>query len=183
MNFKESLKNGRVGESIIAKYFMKKGYNILPVYENNESFKGPTVYKSDNSRLVAPDMIVFNPLKMFWVEAKHKSAFSWHRKTKRWVTGIDIKHYKDYLQVKDLVNFELWLLFLHKDGVAKDTPEDKVSPCGLFGNSINFLSENINHKSDKWGNSGMVYWGVEKLKFIESLENLGLKEINMNETF
>jgi len=43
---------------------------------------------------------------------------------------------------------------------AKDSP---ISPSGLFGNEINKLEKTINHSSDLWGKSGMVYWNKEDL--------------------
>ena len=98
MNFAECLEVGKAGESAIAGWFKRKGYCILPVYEKeiNEG-KGPQLFTPLVS-LIAPDLLIFNATKIFWVEAKHKEAFTWHRICQRWVTGIDLRHYKDYLE-------------------------------------------------------------------------------------
>lgn len=162
--FGQNLKIGKTGESVIANYFKNKGYCILPVYDVEiNSGKGPQLFTLEK-QLIAPDMFVFNGNKCYWVEAKHKTAFSWHRNTERWVTGIDLRHYRDYCEVDRITPWPVWLMFLHKGGQAKDSPID--SPSGLFGNTLKCLQDNENHRSNKWGNSGMVYWNIDSLKKI-----------------
>jgi hypothetical protein len=163
--FSEKLQFGKTGESEIAQWLRGRGLNVLPVYEVAQGqYKGPAIYTADGGDVIATDMLVFKGAKAFWIEAKHKSAFTWHRKTQRWVTGIDKRHYEEYLRIGELSDWPVWLLFLHKDGCAKDTPSGMISPTGLFGGELNYLRENINHTHDNWGNSGMVYWAHDKLK-------------------
>jgi hypothetical protein len=171
-NFHRQLQVGKVGESQIAHWFMSRGYAVLPVYEKETGdYKGPVLYTAGNEQRVAPDMLVFKKDRTLWIEAKHKSAFTWHRITNRWVTGIDSHHFNDYLAIAKLSEIPVWILFLHRVGVAKDTPEGKVSPVGLFGGEIEFLKENINHEHDNWGKHGMVYWAHDVLKKIAPLEH------------
>lgn len=164
-NFEYQLSIGKIGESYIAKWLQEKGCNILPVYEKEiKEGKGPTLFKADETKVICPDMLCFKKDSIFWVEAKHKTAFSWHRKTKRWVTGIDLNHYESYLEIaNNLVGWPVVLMFLHKDGIAKDTPEGMTSPTGLYGGDIKYLSENENHRHVNWGRHGMVYWNVDTL--------------------
>lgn len=174
MSFQEKLHEGKIGESYIAKWFQGKGYNVLPVYQIEiQENKGPTLFTSDNTQLICPDILVFKDKRVFWIEAKHKTAFSWHRLTKRWVTGIDIRHYEDYKRVATtLSGWPVYLMFLHKNGgVAKDTPSGMVSPTGLYGGEIMYLSENENHRHDNWGKSGMVYWSTEVLRKFDEYRN------------
>ena len=169
-NFERQLQVGKIGESQIARWFQGRGYNILPEYEKEISEgKGPTLWRADGENLICPDMLVFKQGKVYWIEAKHKTAFSWHRITRKWVTGIDIRHYADYLKVAE-EGWPVWLLFLHKDGIAKDTPDGLSSPTGLFGEEIHKLQDIENHRSENWGKSGMVYWSHDKLKKLASLE-------------
>jgi hypothetical protein len=164
MTFDEKLKVGKVGESIIANYFKNKGFIILPIYELEiKSGKGPQIFTSEK-QLIAPDMFILKDNKCFWIEAKHKNAFTWHRLTNRWVTGIDMRHYQDYCEVDNLTQYPVWLMFLHKGGKAKDSPDN--SPSGLFGNTLSYLQKHENHRSDKWGRQGMVYWSIGDLKKI-----------------
>lgn len=157
--FNKSLKMGKVGESYIANWLRSRGHNVLPVYEIEQGqFKGPAVYSADWREIVAPDMIAFQKEKIFWIEAKHKDAFSWHRKTQRFVTGIDLHHYYQYQEVAKIVNWPVWLLFLHRGGQAKDSP---ISPSGLYGGSLEYLKKHENHRHKNHGKLGMVYWAIE----------------------
>lgn len=173
MKFEQALEQGKTGESAIACYMRSKGYSILPVYEKLvDEYKGPTLFMSDGRQLVAPDMLVFNGKKTFWIEAKHKNAFSWHRISKQWTTGIDKHHYQQYLEVSKNSEWPVWLMFLHREGRAKDTPAGMIGPTGLFGEDIEILKHKVDHMHDNWGKHGMVYWGHGALKFICSLSAL-----------
>ena len=159
MNFHEQLAIGKAGESAIAKWLIRQGNSVLPVYEKiiNEG-KGPQLFTGIGG-LVAPDLFAFSKSgKMYWVEAKHKTAFSWWRKGKVFETGIDLCHYRDYLQVAERTGARVAILFLHKGGQAKDSPP---SPSGLYGNNIDVLSQHESHRHGGWGRSGMVYWTRE----------------------
>ena len=180
MGFKKQLHIGKIGESIIAEWLKHRGYNVLPVYEKEISEgKGPTLFTFDNKDIICPDIFVFNGETAFWVEAKHKSAFSWHRITKRWVTGIDLKHYYDYLEIANKYSsWPVFLLFLHRDGTAKDTPIGMISPTGLYGEDILILSGKENHRHENHGKTGMVYWAISSLNKYAHLEAMIIKKEN-----
>jgi len=163
VTFNEQLKFGQAGEGKISRWLREKGFSVLPVYEKIiNTGKGPQLYFPNDKKLIAPDMLIFKGEKIFWIEAKHKTAFSWHRLSRRWVTGIDLRHYVDYLEVDDNTKWPVWLFFLHDGGQAKDSPAE--SPRGLFGNKLSYLRINENHRHQNWGKSGMVYWSIDNLK-------------------
>jgi hypothetical protein len=165
MTFAQNLDYGQVGESRIAQWYKAKGYGVLPVYDiEKQTGKGPRLFMP-KGQLIAPDIFVFKQGAAFWIEAKHKNAFTWHRKTGRWVTGIDLRHYEDYCKVDETTPWPVWLLFLHDGGQAKDSPPD--SPKGLFGNSLAYLRDHENHRHQNWGKTGMVYWAIDSLKLID----------------
>ena len=145
----------------------------MPVYEQAEhKYKGPALYAVEGA-LIAPDMLVFQPKgKTVWIEAKTKDAFSWHRNTQRFVTGIDLRPYDDYQRVQAVSPWPIWLLFLQGEGVAKDTPPGKIAPTGLFGRPLAYLVQHENHRSPNWGRSGMVYWSSDTLLSIAPLCSL-----------
>jgi hypothetical protein len=173
VSFEKQLSIGKVGESRIARWLMKRGNLVLPVYEIAENqYKGPALYSASAS-IISPDMVVFNSGKVLWVEAKNKSAFTWHRKTSRFVTGIDKHHYYEYLRVSRQTKTPVWLLFLHGKGTAKDTPKGLTSPSGLFGGEVFSLNRLINHEHENWGKYGMVYWAESSLKKFASIEEVG----------
>lgn len=163
MSFADSLQFGRAAETDIARWLIQRHWNVLPVYEKViDEGKGPQLFMP-GANLIAPDLFAFksDEAEAYWIEAKHKTAFSWHRKTERWVTGIDMRHYKDYCRVDDSTPWPVWLLFLHLGGQAKDSPAD--SPAGLFGNRLSYLRDHENHRHANWGRTGMVYWALEAL--------------------
>lgn len=188
MNFAESLAIGKVGEGLIAKYMMSRGNSVLPVYEIEKATgKGPQLF-FDCGEYVAPDMIVFTDGGVMFIEAKHKSVFSWHRKSMRWTTGIDLRHYEDYLLVSAKTKTPVWLLFYHKE----DNPSandlsfgcPNKCPTGLYGGNLAFLVSHENHRSLPYdfsrgsfvghGKSGMVYWSENILKKIATKEEVEL---------
>tara|TARA_Y100000310_G_scaffold294855_1_gene325683 strand:- start:743 stop:1267 length:525 start_codon:yes stop_codon:yes gene_type:complete len=170
-NFEQRLTEGKQGESYISNWFKQRGFNIIPIYEKEiHEGKGPTLFLSSGPELVAPDLLVFKENKIIWIEAKHKNAFSWYRNKGIWTTGIDQRHFNEYVKVSKLVQWPLWILFLHRGGLAKDTPgRFEESPRGLFGQDIKELIQCIDHKSMKWGSSGMVYWDKESLILLQEI--------------
>jgi len=170
MSFRESYTYGVAGESAIAQWLRRRGFCVLPVYEKIVSEgKGPQLYLPEGS-LIVPDLFTFKADKVLWIEAKHKTAFSWHRITERWVTGIDLRHYADYQEVDKVTPWPVWLLFLHEGGQAKDSPAD--SPAGLFGNELAKLTKCENHRHENWGKSGMVYWAIASLVKLAELKEV-----------
>lgn len=179
MDFNGSLTFGKLGESQIAAWIRRRGNCVLPVYEKeiNEG-KGPQLFLPD-SELIAPDLFVFSHDKVWWVEAKHKSVFSWNRNRGKWVTGIDLRHYNDYLRVDELTPWPVWVLFLYKKDYDPNRPNDPwPCPVGLFGRRITTLRQIESHRSPPrgggtgWGNSGMVYWAHETLLQLATLEEM-----------
>lgn len=178
MSFARDLQTGRVAEGLIAAWLMNRGASVMPAYEIEKSAgKGPQLY-SDESELVAPDLIVFTHKGIQWVEAKHKSVFTWHRKTEQWTTGIDLRHYCDYLRVAQKTRMPVFLMFFHREStpdqrdLMNGSPQE--CPTGLFGGELFGLVARENHRSPHFdpgrtgmkghGNSGMVYWSVNNLK-------------------
>lgn len=172
--FASRLATGQLGESLIARWCMSRGNSLIPVYEKEiDSGKGPRFF-SPEGQFVAPDMFLL-PAMMF-IEAKHKTVFSWHRATGKWCTGIDLHHYADYQRVQAITGRPVWLLFLHRSS----TPDPRdlqwgcpaECPVGLFGDDLRYLAENENHRHSNHGRHGMVYWAADTLKLLAPLETL-----------
>lgn len=177
MSFHENLAVGQLGESAIAKWLMGRGNSIIPVYEKQiDTGKGPRFFTPEG-RFVAPDMFVLPAMQ--FIEAKHKTVFTWHRISKRWCTGIDLHHYAGYQKVQAISGRSVWLTFLHVSeqpdarDLAAGCPER--CPVGLFGEELRFLVEHENHRHENWGRHGMVYWAVDTLKLLAPLEQVPLE--------
>lgn len=165
---------GQAGEGAITRWLRERGNVVLPVYETEgRDGKGPRVFLPGGRSRTACDMLVWphggltraDGRAARWVEAKHKNAFTWHRKTWRWCTGIDLRNYHEYCAEDDAGPWDVWLLFLHRGGQAKDSPAN--SPSGLYGRALRHLRERENHRfegRDALGRQvGMVYWAEETL--------------------
>lgn len=142
----------------------------MPAYEiEKPTGKGPQLFSVDGD-FVSPDLLAFNANGITWIEAKHKTCFTWYRNGGYWTTGIDLRHYEDYKRVADRTSLPVWLMFWH----PRSTPDDRdlayncppECPTGLFGNDIRVLAETESHQSPNWGRSGMVYWSPKSLRLL-----------------
>jgi hypothetical protein len=161
---------GQAGESAIAKWLRGKGYSVMPVYEKLiDNRKGPQIFTPTGS-IVAPDLFTFRGAEARWIEAKHKSAFTLHKITGQWTTGIDLRLYEEYQRIDAETSWPVWLLFLQEEGQAKYSP--KGCPTGLFGGKLSYLVKNEHHRHMNHGTSGMVYWAHETLRLIAPLSDV-----------
>lgn len=177
MRFDEKLAIGQAGESAIARWLIGRGCTVLPAYEIEISRgKGPRVYSSEGP-LVSPDLGVIKDGAFSWVEAKHKTVFSWRRCAPgpRWETGVDLIHWTDYCRVEEVSGCPVWLLFLHREsqpwsGDAPYLPDGATCPTGLFGISLTRARECA--RTDLRYAGGMAYWGHDDLTRLAPLAEL-----------
>ena len=173
-SFQANLAFGQQAETEVAKWLMRRGYSILPVYDiEYDTGKGPRLF-SQGSQIIAPDALVWRAGKCTWVECKRKTCFSWHRKSSSWVTGIDRCHWSHYQRIAAVTGIDVWILFLH--GSSRPDHRDVMHGCpdscpsGLFGQSLAILEGCINHVHANYGKSGMVYWRHASLVLLSSLD-------------
>jgi len=170
MTFVEQLPIGITGERAVVDWLRRRGWTILPAYQKlNDDKKGPRIIAPD-CNLVSPDMLAFRGPRACWVEVKNKSAFTWHRVTSQWVTGIDLHHYEHYCRIASYSDWPIWLMFLQRPGRAKDSPP--ACPFGLFGGALPKLQRQEHHRHENWGSHGMVYWAAPPLIKIAELSEL-----------
>lgn len=175
--FERTLAMGQVGESVISRWLQARGHSVFPAYQvEKQTGKGPQLF-CQSKNLVLPDLLTFRNGEIRWFEAKHKTCFTWHRITRRWVTGIDLRHYDEYREVAEKTKLPVWLLFWHPQSkpddrdLAHNCPTE--CPTGLFGNDLNVLRKTENHRHENWGRSGMVYWAEAALKKIADVSEVG----------
>lgn len=181
--FDKRLDFGLLGESKISSWLRRRGRWVLPAYEKEENTgKGPRLW-SPECRYITPDLLVFSADGIAWIEAKHKTVFSWHRITECWCTGIDRKHWGAYSELANDWSWEIWLLFLHES----DQPDKRdipfcppKCPTGLFGGRLRDLASMINHMHDNWGPYGMVYWSHGSLRQFATLEEVNDAHIEIS---
>lgn len=184
-NFKQQLKIGQLGESLIANWLRAQGWYILPAYEKQiDNGKGPRLF-TPNGQLISPDILAMKPdSKICWIEAKHKTNFTWRYMPPgpRWETGIDYRHFKHYLEVSKQLPFNVWLFFLHASCEPRSGDKKagcpNVCPTGLYGEKLSVLGDIDKRqiRGDKTYHKGkenlMVYWGIEQLRKLADLEEV-----------
>ncbi len=175
--FHERLARGQIGESLIARFLRRRNWILFPAYEKEiNNGKGPRLFLPfgfDEKQLILPDIQGMNTLSqlVYWFDVKHKSACTYYRKNKRWQTGIDLRHYQDYLKVQKFTKWPVWLLFLQREATITNAPPGvKPCPTGLYGCPITQP-----YSDDGWHWSygkrcDMVYWGIDDLKFMAPLQ-------------
>lgn len=178
--FLENLSWGQVGESLIAEWLKRKGYAVLPVYEKEiDNGKGPRLFMP-TKQLIAPDIFAFTSDRALWIEAKHKSRFTWYGLGRCWNTGIDKRHYDDYCEVAEKTPYDVWLFFLHQ---RSDTWKNDVTkwnapplcPTGLFAGNLKKLPPP--RFSSDYAN-GMVYWkDTDLMKLADLAEVAPVKQV------
>ena len=160
---------GRLGELHIENWLRRAcRYNILSVYEGGRANKGPRLWMANDTELVLPDILAMRDKDTRWIEAKHKSRFSWYRKRGYWTTGIDIFYYDQYQKVAQKTQWPVYLLFLHKQEMS----DGRRCPTGLFAGEINHLLKNESHRFNGYGKGGMVYWRDSTLKRIATIREV-----------
>lgn len=175
-DFAETLDFGQIGEGEISRWLQSRGHMVFPAYEKQlDTGKGPQLFAASGD-LVLPDLLAFKGQNIQWVEAKRKTCFTWFRKTGKWTTGIDLRHYEEYKEVSARTSLPVWLMFWHPESQPSQNdlnwgcpPE---CPSGLFGNDLDILARTESHRSDRHGRSGMVYWARESLREIATVEEM-----------
>ena len=177
MNFQQSLKTGQLGESMISRWLRSRGWHILPAYEKEiDTGKGPRLFSPGDKQLISPDMVAIHPTqgRITWIEAKHKTAFTWYRIGRCWNTGIDAAHFDDYAEIASTLPMQVWLFFLHKQ--SKPSAGDlrfgcpAACPSGLFVGEMAHLAKTAILRNG-YAN-GMYYWKDSDLKKIASYQEV-----------
>lgn len=167
MSFSDTLKQGQLGESLIAMWLRRQGWHILPAYEKQiDNGKGPRLFMAVDSaydQLITPDLLCIKGREFRWLEAKHKTRFSWYGKGNYFVTGVDLRHFEHYCHVRDEVGLPVYLMFLHTDNRTWPADVERWGApdwcdTGLWGGDIDILRAEYSHKSQDYGPTGMIYW-------------------------
>jgi hypothetical protein len=163
-SFPERFSYGREAEYKVLRWLNSKGWSAFQIEldkEKEKLKKGPRL-QTPSAEYILPDIQAYKKTQTLWVEVKHMEAFTWHRKTQKWVTGFSYYLYKNYCKINDISPFKVYLFFIQENGFAKDSPLTPDS--GLFINSLDKLRGRENHV---WlgneNNKAMIYWSIDRL--------------------
>jgi hypothetical protein len=164
---------GKIAETYIALWLRRIcGYSILPIYEKEiHDGKGPRFF-TPNSELIAPDMLVMRGRGIKWIEAKHKTVFTWYRKAQQWQTGIDERHFNQYCEIAKRFSYPVWLLFLHASSEAKEYNGWRPSPTGLYAGELRSIASLAKIRLDTSQNKRLAYWNRSDLQELATLQEV-----------
>jgi hypothetical protein len=190
-DFDQNLKQGKLAESKIIKWLIKKGWYVLPTYESSTQFKGPRLFGKEE--LVAPDAIIMKVTEVQpdefsaekvrskqdsgWAEVKEKSVATWHHNTNTLEDGIDLDHFKDYCKVERSTGIPVYFFILHAptDKIDGGAPDYVIPPSGLFVAKLSFLRNHgrVYTGVNNYGKGGMIYFPVECFEKLATWEEMG----------
>lgn len=183
-DFRNMFATGRLSESRIARWLIQEEqWNVLPAYDMElVTGKGPRLF-TPQGELVVPDLLAMklqgNECLLAWYEAKHKTRFSWYRRARSWQTGIDLRHYLEYLQVQEITQREVYLCFFHEGSApsASDRANGSPSLCptGLYRQSLRTLMVHEDHRGEYQRDGRryqMVYWNEHDLVRVATVEQV-----------
>ena len=193
--FEQNLAFGRIGESLLATWLRRKHqWSLLPAYEiEMVKGKGPRIF-TPTDQLVSPDFLGLRGNEVRWFEAKHKSVFSWYRAKQCWVTGINLRHCQQYVEVSKRFPFPIFLIFLHEeDHLRPEDPkysdpkysEDKKHypcPTGLFYCRLTERTlTDASSYSHIWEKGSMIYLSINQLVQLATMEEVKqISKVSLN---
>lgn len=172
LTFEQYLAMGQEGETVISRWLMRRGNHVLPAYDpKGDNHKGPRMFAPDGGGLVIPDIMGFRLGRSFWVEAKTKTGFDWHRKSGSWTTGLDVRHFRDYEKIQKVSGLDVWVMFLQNGKPTKNSPPPSmniVQPSGLYCEALSYLRDHVHHEHE----GKMLYWQDTDLRRLALLSEV-----------
>lgn len=110
--FDESLAFGAEGEDRVARWLIRRGVVVLPLYQFESHASAPMLFEAQGA-MTCPDLACFGG-RAFFAEVKRKGR--WIRWGNRMETGCNLRLWRDYCRVADRAGVSVFLFFLHDSG-------------------------------------------------------------------
>lgn len=171
-SFSSRLTHGRIGEQAVLKWLRYMNRVVLPVCDTliNIEFRercGPRLFVG-NDALTAPDLLVFADDGVRWMEIKCKKYCTWYRNESLWMTGIDVRHFEQYIKVHQATCIHVDLVLYHPNETPrpKDVPHGcpEYAPRGVYCADILKLQEIYHHIGTDLDGNEMIYWDMQVLQ-------------------
>lgn len=165
LSFDEQLARGREVERAVARWFMRRGARILPVYDYSglADAKAPKLEAfAASDSLVTPDLLVARSGRLQWVEVKLKERADFTHITQVEETGIGARLWDQYQQVQRHSGALVWLSFVHirENAITLNSIDELVA----FGPRC--------YHGSKMDRGGMRFWPLEKLRRVARYSDL-----------
>jgi Holliday junction resolvase len=149
---KTTVKKGNTGEKIVKEYLEREGY---------------VVYRPETSGSHPFDNLCASDNNIFVAEVKTKEARKYYPDT-----GIDIRHFNKYMNIKSNHNMAVYLFFVD------------ASNAKVYGNELGNLIKQItvNGKNYPLRHKGIIYFPLENMVTIYHLTKQDCESINRYNT-
>lgn len=141
-NFEIALKKGNIGEDIVSKYLENKGWIIYRPFTKDKAHYF--------------DMLcTFNKEKVIAIDVKTKARLN------KWnAQGIDIRHYKEYLNFIEITKVNFYLIF-----VDDKTGEVHLAELSKLNNPI-------------YPNKQIIAWNVNDMRYLFSISENDINNLS-----
>lgn len=124
-----------VWEKAFASFLViERGYHVLPACDYRGQMGHAPHLAGAAANITLPDLLVARGGKCRWIEVKQKSHADFHRNSNRFVTGLPIRQWDEYLRVQEVTGIEVTLVFIHA--------EENV----VVGDTLAKLTNHISHR-------------------------------------
>jgi hypothetical protein len=141
-NFEIALKKGNIGEDIVSKYLENKGWIIYRPFTKDKAHYF--------------DMLcTYNKEKVIAIDVKTKARLN------KWnAQGIDIRHYKEYLNFIEITKVNFYLIF-----VDDKTGEVHLAELSKLNNPI-------------YPNKQIIAWNVNDMRYLFSISENDINNLS-----
>jgi len=156
MSFEDRLEHARRVEQDVAAWLMRRNWLVLPVYDysGQQDDKAPKLQAARRrDSLVAPDLLAARGGAHLWFEVKWKAAATLHRKTDTLETGLNLRHWRDYVAIKRESGADVWIVFVHEAEA-----EIRAAEVSQLARSARI------YDGAKMGRGGMVFFPYRQIK-------------------
>jgi hypothetical protein len=161
VTFAEKLERSRIYEVAFASWLQSRGWYTLAAYDysGKADDKAPRLM-CGNTGLVTPDIFAVQLDKRAWFEVKLKSNADLYRKTNTLVTGLPLRHWQHYHDVKALTDMPVWIVFIHEAEETVVTAE------------IDDIATSHTYTGSSMDRGGTIFFIFEKLRPVTTLHDL-----------
>lgn len=150
---REKKELGDVGEAIANEWLKANDYRILEASKIHTG--GAPLLTGKDSNIILPNSLTWKEKQMGWVEVKTKSTATRHENPpRRWEHGIPLRHWNDYLKIREVTGVPVSLAVVEINTVCLLLAQLET----LQGNSRRYMGY-------KMGNEPHIFFDVSD--FIE----------------
>jgi len=173
--FEDRLAFGDNHELAVAKWLETKGRRVTRLALGACDDGGGPKLHTINGSATAPELLVVKPGggKTKMLEVKGKTAATWHRFGSCWETAISLLELRRYEEAEHSTGLPVWLGFVMLGRGDRFVERAPPPPSGFFVTPVSGLMQRASHTYGR-GDAAMIYWRLDDLCRLASLEDLGL---------